>query len=341
VISQEILTAAEAVVTAAGLGPLEQVQALPGGANNQVFRLVCKKRIVVLKSYFRDPGDTRDRLEAEYAFINFAWNHGLHCVAEPLGQDHDTGIALYGFLPGRAMKPSHITPETMRQALDFFLTLNTHRRAADAIGLGPSSEACFSIKAHISTVDRRIAQLASITGNASIDRDARSFVEEELTPCWQNLSREVGSRASGADTSAGRIISEGERCLSPSDFGFHNALLDDDGMVRFVDFEYAGWDDPAKMVGDFFNQVAIPVPAAHLPNFVDAVAGLSPEPDTTRVRIELLMPVYCCKWICIILNDFLPADARRRHFAAAATTEETETRKKKQLAKARRKLAEL
>ena len=40
------------------------------------------------------------------------------------------------------------------------------------------------------------------------------------------------------------------RVLSPSDFGFHNALRRPDGTIVFVDFEYFGWDDPAKMMAD-------------------------------------------------------------------------------------------
>src|SRR5258708_29751946 len=41
-------------------------------------------------------------------------------------------------------------------------------------------------------------------------------------------------------------------------FGFHNALLRPSQELCFLDFEYAGHDDPAKMVGDFFSQPAIP-----------------------------------------------------------------------------------
>src|SRR5690606_1492036 len=41
------------------------------------------------------------------------------------------------------------------------------------------------------------------------------------------------------------------RLLSPSDFGFHNMLRRDDGSLAFIDFEYFGWDDPAKLAADF------------------------------------------------------------------------------------------
>ena len=38
--------------------------------------------------------------------------------------------------------------------------------------------------------------------------------------------------------------------LSPSDFGFHNALRGNNGKIIFLDFEYFGWDDPVKLCCD-------------------------------------------------------------------------------------------
>ena len=48
-----------------------------------------------------------------------------------------------------------------------------------------------------------------------------------------------------------------QRTLSPSDFGFHNALRRPDGRVVFLDLEYFGWDDPAKMISDFLLHPAL------------------------------------------------------------------------------------
>ena len=128
-----------------------------------------------------------------------------------------------------------------------------------------------------------------------------------------------------------------DRCLSPSDFGFHNAILEGDQRLCFVDFEYAGWDDPAKTVCDFLCQPAIarpgrPIPAA----FADAVsAGLS-DAATHQRRVALLLPVYRLKWCCIMLNEFLPVSGQRRTFAQDAAGQEE--RKRIQLEKAERAL---
>ena len=52
-----------------------------------------------------------------------------------------------------------------------------------------------------------------------------------------------------------RDIDSAERTLSPSDFGFHNALKRSDGRIVFLDFEYFGWDDPAKMTAEELARV--------------------------------------------------------------------------------------
>jgi hypothetical protein len=50
------------------------------------------------------------------------------------------------------------------------------------------------------------------------------------------------------------------------------------------------------------------------------------------VEVDLLLDVYRLKWICILLNDFLPDGAARRGFALGE--HERESRKEEQLARA-------
>jgi hypothetical protein len=64
-------------------------------------------------------------------------------------------------------------------------------------------------------------------------------------------------------------LAEEMRTLSPSDFGFHNAIRKTDGTLCFIDFEYFGWDDPVKLTADFLHH-----PGMALSNF--AGAGVNP-----------------------------------------------------------------
>ncbi|MCK5230046.1 MAG: hypothetical protein KAR13_07260, partial [Desulfobulbaceae bacterium] len=126
-----------------------------------------------------------------------------------------------------------------------------------------------------------------------------------------------------------------ECCLSPSDFGFHNFLLVEDGSLRFIDFEYAGWDDPAKLACDFCSQPELPVPPALAQFFIEGLSAVSSEPDSLKLRINLLLPVYRIKWCFIILNDFLPESDRRRAFAGS---DSPDRRRRIQLQKAEKYL---
>ena len=42
-----------------------------------------------------------------------------------------------------------------------------------------------------------------------------------------------------------------KRILSPSDFGC-NSLATKNKKLYFIDFDYFGWDDPVKLVADFY-----------------------------------------------------------------------------------------
>ena len=131
-------------------------------------------------------------------------------------------------------------------------------------------------------------------------------------------SRSESSRVEVAATGSGipvdRPLEREAVIVSPSDFGFHNALADGRNL-SFLDFEYAGRDDPAKLVCDFFCQPEVPVPQTYFSCAVERiVAGLG-LPDPHRLRCAALLDLYRVKWTCIILNHFLPLGAARRSFA--------------------------
>jgi hypothetical protein len=123
------------------------------------------------------------------------------------------------------------------------------------------------------------------------------------------------------------------RCLAPSDFGFHNALITDNGAIKFIDFEYAGWDDPGKMVADFFCQPERPVPFDFFEDFAQRVAFTTSDPKWHHRRFRLLLPVYRLKWCMIRLNDFLAVGGQRRRYACQEVEEDQ--RKRHQLESSR------
>ena len=311
------------LLRAAGLtvGTLAIVR-LSGGRNNRVFRLERDGVApLILKIYHHDPRDPRDRLGAEWSFLRYAWGYcGLRNVPQPLAAEHASHAALYGFVPGARIASAGA--EEIDAAARLVAALNRPAARDAAAALAPGSEACFSMVAHLATVARRVARLGiGLDSAAPHAAAAAALVRDRLIPAWDGIAR--GLPTDGA---------EQPWCVSPSDFGFHNALADVPGRLVFLDFEYAGRDDPAKLVCDFFCQPEVPAPEALYRRFRDAVlSGLGLDIPLHRARCDALLPAYRVKWACIMLNDFLATEAARRDFAEGL---DRATRCATQLAKA-------
>jgi hypothetical protein len=321
------------LLSAAGLPPAISIERLPGGGNNRVYRVETAAGPVLLKEYFQHPADPRDRLAADYAFTRFAWDHGIRALPQPLAYDRAAGLGLYEFIAGRKLAPGEVTAAHIEEAAGFFAAVNRHRHDETAASLPIASEACFSISEHLACVDRRVARLATIAAESDLHREAQKIVAERLVPAWHHVRAAVATGGPPLDAP----LATDARVISPSDFGFHNCLVTTAGL-KFIDFEYAGWDDPAKTVCDFFCQPAVPVPREHFERFLAAVISATGE-AATRDRAALLLPVYELKWCCIMLNEFLAVGDDRRSFARV--DESHETRRLKQLHKVEAALARL
>jgi hypothetical protein len=309
---------------------------LAGGANNRVYVLRGAKRDrFLLKEYYSNPADTRNRYRSERDFYLYAWDTaGARCLPRPLAWDDESGLGAFEFVDGARLRAGEIDRLCVDRAMDFFEILNRARSTPEGRRLGHGAEACFTIEDHFATVQTRVDLLGRLSQGTPSDAAASAFVADELTPAWNfarataERPRDEGGAGDGSDAWLGR-------CLSPSDFGFHNCLWRTGGALVFFDFEYAGWDDPVKFVCDFFCQPEIPVPMEHFEHAVERVAeslGIGP-PDELAARCRALLPVYRIKWCCIMLNEFTTLHQRRRGFALGAGA--AEARKEGQLSKAR------
>ena len=307
-----IREAAHALLMRAGYGPPTRVELLPGGRNNRAYRVECAEAPLFLKAYHHDASDPRNRLSAEYAFLTYAWSRGIRNIPRPIGACPAEHLGLYQFYSGAPPAAGETGEAEIEQAITLFERLNVGRERGHG-HIGYASEACFSIAAHIESIVGRVDRLARIGTRSSEDEEARAFVRRALRP---RLETVVGSiRDTLRRDECEREIPEAARCLSPSDFGFHNTLRDAGGELIFIDFEYAGWDDPARMTCDFFLQPQIPAGSGHRPRFCERIAPLFPDADDFARRTELIFPLYKIKWCSIMLNEFVPAGARRRAFA--------------------------
>jgi hypothetical protein len=282
----------------------EQIKA---GRNSEVWRLFNDQGQWILKNYYQHSTDSRDRLGTEYGFLTFLENHKIDQVPKPIGIDHRFGRGLYTFLSGK--RPTQITSSHICQAAAFFRSINEYRCADVAAELPLAADACFSIQEHLDLAGIRVQRLTDLKEQTEVEHEAKAFVMEQIVPLWGRLqSKFIQERL---HPSLNKALSPEMRVLSPSDFGFHNAL-EYKGNLSFIDFEYAGWDDPTKLLCDFICQPEVPVSASQGKQFM--VDSLLDFPNTQLIlhRVETLIQVHRLKWCCILLNEFRLEDRLRR-----------------------------
>lgn len=298
-----------------GLSGDVTLEQLAGGRNNQVFKMMVDDQRFLLKSYFVHEADLRDRLGNEFSFLRFAWDKGIRCIPQPFTADKKQHVALYEFVEGERLKESDITDDAIGQAIRFVLELNKYRQTDEALNLPSASEACFSIREHINCVERRLNRLCEIESYDLVRNNAHDFIQGKLIRCWLKMKKNIFVEFGHSDNAINEVIDNNERCLSPSDFGFHNALLEKNGNLRFIDFEYAGWDDPAKLICDFICQPELPVSENHGLKLMEEVIMSFDQHKVIKQRAARLLQVNRFKWCCILLNEFRSEDRQRRFHA--------------------------
>jgi hypothetical protein len=336
-LSEETSSSVAALLASINLpATIRSIDACAFGGNNRTYKIKTDDGIFIAKQYFRNESDTRDRLAAEFAFLSYSEKAAPGLTPRPLARDSHSGVALYEFIDGQPFRAGEITAEHVDIAADFYCALNAPHARSLAV-LPTASEACFSIREHLELIEGRLNRLLAIELQGD-DHLVRPFFEE-LSTCWSVLAREVQTHAADAGLDLSAPLAMAQRCISPSDFGFHNALRENTGAIRFLDFEYAGWDDPAKMAGDFLAQLAVPVPGNLFERFLEKTMSPFPDGKSLIVRAGLLRPVYQIKWCCIALNVFLPVHLARRKFANPGL--DTIALKRAQISKAKNLLKSL
>lgn len=291
---------------------------ISGGANNRAYKLQLKSgRNLFGKKYFHSAFDTRDRLKHEYGFSTLLHSNGINQSAKPLIKDAVNRIGIYEYLDGKPLALNgEISDGYWESSLNFLVQLQEFRTSPDAAALPIASEASFSVDGHLANTRKRRDDWLMLAKEKRIGTELAELVTHDLEDAYEGLAEDVFSFKDFR-----KEISQEDRILSPSDFGMHNVLLKEDGELAFVDFEYAGWDDPAKTISDFFFQPRYPAPSKWLEPFVVKIASLLNDEHEFLLRYPLVRRCIGLKWCYILLNDFHPEASKRRTFAAEAASQ--------------------
>ncbi len=303
------------------------------GRNSKVYLITCKDKKFSGKFYFQDKSEKRQRMSIEFSSMKFLWNNGIRAIPQPILIDKDHNFALYEYVEGLPIKSDDITIYNIDYATDFLKNLDALKIKKESGNLNNAAEACFSIKQIVENIENRYKILISLPRNNANNKILFEFLKNEYLPAFKDVVKWCKSNLNEKLNYELEIGKE-NRTLSPSDFGFHNSIRRHDGKIIFLDFEYFGWDDPAKMISDFLLHPNMDLSEQLKKRFLSSIILHFSKDSNLKKRLKITFPLFGLKWCMIFLNEFLPNQFLRREFAHKDELVKSEVQEK-QLLKAK------
>jgi len=308
---------------------IESAEIITGGGNNGLYKITAGPDSYALKLYRRDPRDPRDRLKTEVAAVEFLTGEGVSCIPRLVAHDASDGAALFEWIDGVPIQ----TPERsdITRATAFIARLKDLSRSDRASHLPLASEACFSVTDTITQIRARRERLDEV-----INYGLKDYLLDEFDPATDEICDGILNLLERAAISAKQPLPASGWTLSPSDFGFHNALRRPNGEVVFLDFEYFGWDDPTKLVSDTLLHPGMDLDDGAKRSITETCTNIFRETPKFRQKLQFVLPLYGLRWCLILLNIYLQDGAQ---ISSTGENEVIEHRRQAQLLKSRNMLA--
>ena len=221
-----------------------------GGANNALYHVESGGEEYACKLCV---ADERRRAAREYGALSLLQSAGLDLAPRPVLLDASCSVlpfpaVVYRWLPGGPLGPT-LTAEQLARVLESFQQIHALRRGPSLADALP--DACFhwfDFCPYLAELRGFLAQYGDWLAAHDPDGQAlRDRLTRLVARCTDALS------SSTARPGQGRF----PLCLCRVDPNLANTVWDGIGPLRWVDWEYAGWGDPALDLADLRWHVAL------------------------------------------------------------------------------------
>jgi len=301
-------------------GTINDVEKIDGRGNSRLYKLSTSEGNVVLKDYPDLLNDPRDRLVTEVNALQII--KVFNQTPKVIAFDELQNIALYEWIKGTHI--SNIDDKHILEALRFIQNIQNIKNKEFC---GLASEACLSLKQLFYQVDDRFKKLSLVD-----NQDLQNFLGITFNPLWAQVKK--WSEQRWPKDNRTNDLPSSMQILSPSDFGFHNALLKDNKLY-FLDFEYFGRDDPVKLMSDFIWHPGMSLSNSQKNIWLKGVFEIFKKDPNIHVRFHAAWPLYGLRWSLILLNEFLKDGWQKRVYANIDLENQQESKLKEQLNKAK------
>ena len=283
--------------------PVDSVERVSGGGNNGVYKITAGQESFALKFYRTDEGDNRDRLGTEIKAVQFLQANAITNVPAYVNHNTEVNAALFQWISGSHVKSP--TSNDFKAAATFAKQLNELSPKQELEDWALASDACLSLSDVTNQTEERFGRLM---GENSLAGECRDFLRNEFLGSYEEIKAQQLEKAAALGLDPASPIDPSAYILSPSDFGFHNALKTESGELVFLDFEYFGWDAPFKLVCDFILHPGMNLPESGWGTFINDFSEVYGLDEPGKNQIAIALPLFALRWCMIMLNVYLRND---------------------------------
>ena len=272
---------------------------ISGNGNSQVFEAKSLRGdLYFIKLYPDMAEDIRSRLLNEFRSLKYLNKNEISNVPTPIKKIDNLNIGVYSWIYGS--QNFKVTNHDLKEILNFIKKLKNLSNEKKFSKRIIASEACFCPSDIINQIDRRLENYKIL---ALHNQELMFFLKNDFEPLYENAKKKIYGKFNA--TYLTKKINQDNMILSPSDFGFHNAIKKNN-LISFFDFEYFGWDDPVKLTADFIWHPAMKLNKIHQQMWINKMKCFFSKDKDFISRLSVSFPLFGIRWIMIILNVFHP-----------------------------------
>lgn len=288
---------------------VKEMKRLAGGINNICYLIVLSdgRKLLAKKYYF----DDQKRLEREFEAVSYFDKIDLFNVPKPYIEDKKLYLGVYSFIDGKIKGPREIGKKEILDLVNYAVKLHSIRptKTARSKVTLTAIRPAFALAGHMNNLKFKLERFKKYFSGLSDSDSLKKKIEKldflgRLDVSIERLLEEIPEKE------LNRVLKWNERRINHIDFGFHNVIYktnDRRDEPYFIDYELSGWDDPARMIGDFMThdknrQIPHELRELFLKEYKKA-RDLGPK---ERNRLDMAVTLMDTEWVATYLWSIAP-----------------------------------
>ncbi len=261
------------------------------GVNSKVFKIEGKYKNYALKIYPQILDDEHDRLQTEIKALDILSK--FDTIPKIVGYNKKENIAVFDWIEGKTI--IRINNKILNDSINFIKNLSKLDKNK-LINFSYAKESCIRVSDIISQIENRLELI-----NKTQNKDIINFIRNNFLIVYKNSIKIADKILKSSSFS--EALDKEYQILSPSDFGFHNAIVNEKKEIFFIDFEYFGWDDPAKLINDFIWHPGMKLTDKQKIFWANEALSIFQCDKNLSLRVKATWSLFGLRWALIILKE--------------------------------------